>query len=193
MTNLPLSQWYRVRVDNAVPFNVYGGLQDNGSWVGPSATYRSEGVLNEDWRRLGGGDGFLAIPDTVDGHTIYAESQYLGLTIRDSRTWETRNVRPGDPRGAIDSRRNFEAWFGGRQDPELGNAMAPGNWDGPFVISAHDHRTLYAGTDRLWKSTDQGATWRDLGAMTTGTERRSLTIMGQRPTDFVHSLDDGIP
>ena len=193
VTNLPLSQWYRVRVDNAVPYNVYGGLQDNGSWVGPSATYRSEGVLNQDWRRLGGGDGFLSIPDTVDGHTIYAESQYLGLTIRDNRTWETRTVRPGDPRGAIEPRRNFDAWFGGRQDPELGNAMAPGNWDGPFVISAHDHRTLYAGTDRLWKSADQGATWRDLGPMTTGTERRSLTIMGQRPTDFVASIDDGAP
>ena len=193
VTNLPLSQFYRIRVDNAVPYNVYGGLQDNGSWIGPSATYRSEGVLNQDWRRLGGGDGFLSIPDTVDGRTIYAESQYLGLTIRDNRTWQTRGIRPGNPRGAIDPRRNFDAWFGGRQDPELGNAMAPGNWDGPFVISAHDNRTLYAGTDRLWKSTDQGATWRELGDMTTGTERRSLTIMGQRPTDFVASLDDGAP
>ena len=193
VTNLPLSQFYRVRVDNAVPYNVYGGLQDNGSWVGPSATYRAEGVLNQDWRRLGGGDGFLAMPDTVDGRTIYAESQYLGLTIRDNRTWETRSVRPGDPRGMIDPRRNFDAWFGGRQDPELGNAMSPGNWDGPFVISAHDNRTLYAGTHRLWKSTDQGTTWRDLGPMTTGTERRSLTIMGQQPTDFVASLDDGVP
>ena len=193
VTNLPLSQWYHVRVDNAVPFNVYGGLQDNGSWVGPSATYRAEGVLNQDWRRLGGGDGFLSIPDTADGRTIYAESQYLGLTIRDNRTWETRAVRPGDPHGAIEPRRNFDAWFGGRRDPELLNAMAPGNWDGPFAISAHDNRTLYAGTDHLWKSTDQGATWRDLGAMTSGTDRRSLTIMGQRPTDFVPSLDDGAP
>jgi photosystem II stability/assembly factor-like uncharacterized protein len=193
VTNLPLSQWYRVRVDNAVPFNVYGGLQDNGSWVGPSATYRSEGVLNQDWRRLGGGDGFLSIPDTVDGRTIYAESQFLGLTIRDNRTWETRSIRPGDPQGAIAPRRNFDAWFGGRSDPELGNAMANGNWDGPYIISPHDNRTIYAGTDHLWKSTDQGATWQDLGNVTTGTDRRSLTIMGQQPTDFVASLDDGVP
>jgi photosystem II stability/assembly factor-like uncharacterized protein len=193
VSNLPLSQFYRVRVDNAVPYNVYGGLQDNGSWVGPSATYRTEGVLNQDWRRLGGGDGFLSIPDTVDGRTIYAESQFLGLTVRDNRTWETRSIRPGDPRGAIAPRRNFDAWYGGRQDPELGNAMANGNWDGPYIISPHDHRTIYAGTNRLWKSPDQGATWQDLGNLTTGTDRRSLTIMGQRPTDFVASLDDGVP
>lgn len=193
VTNLPLSQWYRVRVDNAVPFNVYGGLQDNGVWMGPSATYRTEGVLNEDWRRLAGGDGFLSIPDTVDGRTIYAESQYLGLTIRDGRTWETRAIRPGDPRGAISPRRNFDAWFNGRQDPELGNAMAPANWDGPYIISPHDNRTLYAGTNQLWKSTDQGVTWRSLGDMTTGTDRRTLTIMGQRPTDYVPSIDDGVP
>lgn len=193
VTNLPLSQWYRVSVDDAVPFNVYGGLQDNGTWVGPSATYRSEGVLNEDWRRLGGGDGFLALADTVDDRTIYAESQYLGLTIRDRRTWETRSIRPGDPHGAIGPRRNFDAWFGGRADPELGNAMAPGNWDGPFIISPHDNRTIYAGLNRLWKSTDQGATWQDLGDMTSGVDRRTLTLMGQRPTDYVASLDDGAP
>ncbi len=193
VSNLPLSQWYRVRVDNAVPFNIYGGLQDNGSWMGPSATYRTEGVLNQDWRRLGGGDGFLSIPDTVDNHTIYAESQFLGLTIRDRRTWETRSIRPGDPRGAISPRRNFDAWFGGKPDPELGNAMVNGNWDGPYIISPHDNRTIYAGTDRLWKSADQGATWQDLGRITTGTDRRTLTIMGQRPTDFLASLDDGVP
>ncbi|HSA57762.1 MAG TPA: hypothetical protein VLE53_18755 [Gemmatimonadaceae bacterium] len=193
VTNLPLSQWYRVRVDNAVPFNVYGGLQDNGSWVGPSATYRGEGVLNQDWRRLGGGDGFLSIPDTVDGRTIYAESQFLGLTVRDNRTWETRSIRPGDAQGAISPRRSFDAWFGGRPDPELLNAMAPGNWDGPYLLSPHDHRTIYAGTDRLWKSPDQGETWQELGDMTTGADRRALPIMGQRPTDFIASLDDGVP
>ena len=193
VSNLPVSQFYRVRVDNARPFNVYGGLQDNGSWVGPSATYRREGVLNEDWRRLGGGDGFLSIPDTVDGRTIYAESQYLGLTIRDNRTWQTRSIRPGDPQGAISPRRNFDAWFGGRSDPELGNMMAPGNWDGPYIISPHDNRTIYAGTDRLWRSSDQGVTWSDLGNMTTGRERRDLSIMEQRPTDYVASLDDGAP
>lgn len=60
--SLPISQWYRIAADNARPFNLYGGLQDNGSWYGPSATYRSEGILNEDWTRIGGGDGFFSQP-----------------------------------------------------------------------------------------------------------------------------------
>jgi len=191
--SLPISQWYHVRVDDAFPFNVYGGLQDNGSWMGPSATWRTEGILNEDWRRLGGGDGFLAIPDTVDGHSVYAESQYLGLTRLDNRTWQTQDIRPGDPTGHVGDRRNWDAWGAGTPEPPLGNAMAPANWDGPYIISPHDHSTLYAGTSRLWKSTDQGRSWTDLGDMTTGTNRRGLTIMGRRAHDYTPSLDDGVP
>jgi hypothetical protein len=71
--------------------------------------------------------------------------------------------------------------------------MAPANWDAPFIISPFDNRTLYAGTNRLWKSTDQGDTWIDLGDLTTGINRRELTIMGQRAHDSTPSLDDGIP
>ncbi len=192
-TALPVSQWYHVRVDDDVPYNVYGGLQDNGCWVGPSATYRAEGILNEDWTRSCGGDGFLSVPDTVDGHTFYAESQYLGLVKLDRRTWDAQDIRPGDPHGAIGPRRNFDAWFANERQPELLNAMAPANWDGPYIISPHDHATLYAGTNRLWRSTDQGVTWKDLGDMTTGIDRRRLTIMGQQIGDEVPSLDDGIP
>ncbi len=193
VANLPLSQWYRVAVDNANPYRIYGGLQDNGTWVGPNATYRSEGVLNEDWTRTGGGDGFLSLPDTVDGNVFYAESQYLGLLRRDRRTWEAQSIRPGDPRGAIGARRNFDWFFADEPVGELENAMAPANWDGPYMISPHNHQVLYAGTDRLWKSADQGRSWTDLGDMTTGTDRRRLTIMGQEVGDSIPSIDDGIP
>ncbi len=192
-TALPISQWYHVRVDDAVPYNVYGGLQDNGCWTGPSATYRNEGILNEDWERLCGGDGFLVVPDTAAGGAVYAESQYLGLARIDTVTWDSRDIRPGDPHGAIGPRRNFDAWFAGEEQPALLNAMAPANWDGPYVISPHDHNTLYAGTNHLWKSTDRGSTWTDLGDMTTGTDRRKLAIMGQSIGDSVPSIDDGIP
>lgn len=193
-TALPLSQYYRVSVDMAHPYNIYGGLQDNGSWRGPSQTYRSEGILNEDWNKWGGGDGFLALVDTTENRILYSESQYLGLTRWDMETGEAKDIRPGDPEGHISARRNWTTWPD-LDDPfqRLGNAMEPANWDGPYIISPHDSNTLYAGTARLWKSTDRGDTWTSLGDLTTGTDRRSLVIMDQAVDSFVLSLDDGIP
>ncbi|MFO7768484.1 MAG: hypothetical protein R6W82_05970 [bacterium] len=192
-TNLPVSQYYRVSVDMRDPYWVYGGLQDNGSWMGPNATYRREGVLNEDWIRTGGGDGFVNLTDPRDDETLYTESQYLGLSRLDTRTRQRQSIRPGDPTGAIGARRNWEAWGPGLPEPELGNAMEPANWDGPFLLSPHDPSTIYAGTRRLWRSRDRGITWEDLGDLTTGVDRRELEIMGERATETTPSLDDGIP
>lgn len=192
-THLPVSQFYRVAADMRVPYWVYGGLQDNGSWMGPSATYRNDGILFEDWIRTGGGDGFVNLVDTTDNRTLYTESQYLGLSRLDLVNGTRRWIRPGDPRGHIAARRNWEAWGPGQPEPELGNAMAPANWDGPFIISPHDARTLYAGTDQLWRSSDRGDSWTSLGNLTTGVNRRELLIMEQRAHDSTASLDDGIP
>jgi photosystem II stability/assembly factor-like uncharacterized protein len=193
INNLPVSQYYRVAVDNATPYNVYGGLQDNGSWVGPSETYRTDGIVNEDWRRLGGGDGFLNLVDRNDPDVVYTESQYLGLSRLNMKTGQRQDIRPGDPKGRISARRNWDAWGPGIPEPELGNAMAPGNWDGPFFLSHHDANTIYAGTNVLWKSIDNGSTWASLGDLTTKVNRRELSIMGQRPEASTASLDDGIP
>ncbi len=193
LTHLPVSQFYRVAVDNRKPYWVYGGLQDNGSWMGPSATYLSTGIRFDDWLQVNGGDGFKNLVDTVDNRTLYTESQYLGLSRFDLLTRQRKWIRPGDPRGHISERRNWDAWGPSLPEPEFLNAMAPANWDGPFIISPFDNRTLYAGTNRLWKSTDQGDSWIDLGDLTTGVNRRELKIMGQRAHDSTPSLDDGIP
>ncbi|MEN2280879.1 glycosyl hydrolase [Algoriphagus sp. SE2] len=193
VNNLPVSQYYRVSVDNAKPYNVYGGLQDNGSWVGPSETYRAEGILNEDWKRLGGGDGFLNLVDRNDPDVVYTESQYLGLSRYNMKTGQRQDIRPGDPKGRISARRNWDSWGPGIPEPELGNAMAPANWDGPFFLSHHDANTIYSGTNVLWKSIDNGSTWTSLGDLTTKVNRRELLIMGQRPDSTTASLDDGIP
>jgi len=193
VTDLPVSQFYRISVDMRDPYRVYGGLQDNGSWAGPNATFRREGILFDDWFRTGGGDGFLSLVDTTDHRTLYVESQYLGLSRFDLVSRTRKAIRPDNARGAIAARRNWDAWGPGTPEPELGNAMAPANWDGPFLISSHDPHTLYAGTNVLWKSTDRGDTWTALGDLTTGVNRRNLTIMGQRANDSTPSLDDGIP
>ena len=194
VTSLPLSQFYQISVDMAHPYNIYGGLQDNGSWRGPNAVYRSEGILNEDWVRWGGGDGFWNLVDTTNNRILYSESQYLGLTRNDMVTGESRSIRPNQGEGFIGDRRNWTTWPD-LDDPDqrLGNAMAPGNWEGPFIISPHDANTLYAGLNELFKSTDRGDSWTSLGDLTTGTDRRTLRIMEQLPDSFVLSLDDGIP
>ncbi len=191
--SLPVSQYYRVAVDMRRPFHVYGGLQDNGSWVGPSATFRSEGILNEDWTRLGGGDGFLNLVDPNDPDTVYVESQYLGLTQVDLSNLQTRSIRPDNARGSIRSRRNWEVWGTDEAPPVLGNARPFANWDGPFLVSPHNSNVLYAGTDQLWKSTDRGHSWQSLGKLTSDVKRHHLPIMGQLPNAGTPSLDDGIP
>jgi len=194
ITHLPVSQFYRVSYDYQDPYWVYGGLQDNGSWAGPNATYRSEGILNHDWVKWGGGDGFLNLVDTTDNRTLYVESQYLGLDRVDTETGQRQSIRPGDPTGAIAARRNWDTWEDlDAPEERLGNAMAPANWDGPFLLSPHDPHTIYAGTNILWKSTDQGRSWTHLGDLTTGVDRRTLEIMGERPASRTLSLDDGIP
>ena len=133
VASLPLSQYYRVAVDNAHPYNVYGGLQDNGCWVGPSAVWTAAGILNEHWSRLCGGDGFYGVPDPKDPRVAYSSSQFLGLQRNDTRNWQVQDIRPGDPTGAIGDRRNWNTW--GKQVAEqvLGNAMHPANWDAPIV------------------------------------------------------------
>jgi len=194
IADLPVSQWYRVSYDMRKPYRIYGGLQDNGSWSGPSATYRSEGIINADWVRWGGGDGFHNIVDTTDNRTLYTSSQFLGLSRRDLVTGEERPIRPGDPTGAISARRNWDTWGDPTKPiPPLGNAMAPANWDAPIIISHHDARTIYTGTNILWRSTDRGDHWTALGDRTTGIDRRTLPIMGAMPTAATRSLDDGTP
>ncbi len=192
-SHLPVSQYYRISVDMAEPYNVYGGFQDNGSWVGPSATYRSEGILNEDWVSIGGGDGFASLVDPADPTVAYAESQYLGLTRLNLQTMERQSIRPGNPVGYKFGRRNWRLFGTGEEAGILEQEMEPGNWDGPYTLSPHDPSTIYAGTQSLYVSRDRGASWRDLGRMSNAWERSEVQIMGQDPSARVASLDDGVP
>ncbi|MEZ4415276.1 MAG: hypothetical protein R3E10_05945 [Gemmatimonadota bacterium] len=194
ISDLPVSQFYRITYDLRDPYRVYGGLQDNGSWGGPNQTFRAEGIINADWVRYGGGDGFLNLVDTTSSRWLYTESQYLGLDRVDLETGERTSIRPGDSIGAISDRRNWRTWPDPNlPDESLGNAMAPANWEGPFLISPHNGSTIYAGTNVLWRSRDRGESWESLGDLTTGVKRQTLPIMGELPDTFTLSLDDGIP
>lgn len=191
--NLPVSQYYRVSVDLSDPYNVLGGLQDNGTWIGPNETDRAEGIINADWRPIGGGDGFVAIADPDDPNRVYVESQYLGLTRLDLGSAQQQSIRPGNPEGYEFGRRNWRR-FGTEEAARLmEQEMEPANWDGPYILSPHDPATIYAGTGRLYVSRDGGSSWTDLGRLANEWERSEVEIMGQEPTRRVASLDDGVP
>ncbi len=187
VASLPVSQFYHVSASTSSPYFVCGGLQDNGSWCGPSQTFSTQGILNDDWYRVGGGDGFHNVIDTTDNRTVYSSSQYLGITRVDVQTREAKNLRPTVKEGEGPKLGNW-----GAPDPKVGKKIPPAGWNSPFVISAHNANTVFAGMAVLWTSDNRGDTWRSLGNPTTGVDRRSLTIMGQPPEENTLSLDDGV-
>ncbi len=134
---MPVGQFYAVAFDNRKPYYVYGGLQDNGSWGGPTQTSRG-GVAFYDWYGVGGGDGFHVQCDPNDWRTLYTESQGGAVQRINQETGETRSIRP---RGDANERLRF-------------------NWSTPIFLSPHNSKTVYIGSNRLFKSVDQGDHWK---------------------------------
>ncbi len=171
VNTVPLGQFYELGVDMRKPYWICGGLQDNGSWCGPSATLFQQGITNEDWFRVAGGDGFYVQVDPTDARTVYAESQDGNVLRRDLRTNEARTIRP---------------------QPKEGEPRYRFQWNSPIVISAHDPKTIYYGGNFLFKSTDRGDTWTKLGGdLTTGVDRSKLPILGKVPDAHTLSRHDG--
>ena len=172
INTIPLGQFYEIGLDMRTPWWVCGGLQDNGSWCGPSSTPYQEGITNDDWFRVGGGDGFYAAVDPTDSTTVYTESQDGNISRRDTRTTESRFIRPYFKEG--DPPYRFQ-------------------WNSPVIISAHDHNTIYYGGNFLFKSTDRGDTWTKLGGdLTTGVDRGKLPILGKVGDKDTLSRNDGV-
>ena len=177
--NLPVSQYYRVAVDNERPYNVYGGLQDNGCWKGPSASWTTNGILNEHWSRLCGGDGFFAVPDPTNSRIVFSATQFLGL--RPQR--HAHVAEPGHPSGrsAGRDRRSPQlehlgqgrAAAGARQRHALRQLGRAGR-----ALAASIRPRVYAGGKHLFRSRDRGTTWEDLGDMTTGVDRSNAAADG---------------
>ena len=159
--NLPLTQFYKVAVNNAEPFySIFGGTQDNGSVGGPSATDEREGIANKHWYKTLFADGHQSATDPVHDDIIYAETQQGGLHRVDLTSGEPVMIQPqaqeGDP---------YERF----------------NWDAPILVSPHNPARLYFASYRVWKSESRGDDWEPIsGDLTRNEERIGLPIMGRQ-------------
>jgi photosystem II stability/assembly factor-like uncharacterized protein len=133
--SLPVGQFYHVAIDNVDPYRIYGGLQDNGSWVAPSA--KPGGVMNGDWKAIYGGDGFWTIPDPNDPNIAYAESQGGNVARINLQSFKSVSIKPQNP----------------------GDEKLRWNWNTPIATGAKNKKNLYVGSQFLFKSTDRGGNW----------------------------------
>ncbi|MFP4095150.1 MAG: hypothetical protein ACLFUB_11735 [Cyclobacteriaceae bacterium] len=135
--NLPLAQFYHINYDMEVPYNVMGGMQDNGSWHGPAYAWRSGGIRNAYWEEVAFGDGFDVVPDSSNSRYLYAMSQGGNLRRMDLESGNSKFIKPVHPE---DEFLRF-------------------NWDAAIAHDPFDETTIYYGSQFLHKSTDRGETW----------------------------------
>ena len=158
--NLPIAQFYKLSLDMSEPFyNIVGGAQDLGTLLGPSRTMNTEGVRNSDWYVPLGADGYDNAFDPKDPNLVYMEIQEGNLNRYDRSLEEATDIQPQPGPGEV-----AERW----------------NWDSPILISPFNHKRLYYGSQRLWRSDDQGNSWTPISKdLTTNKNRYELDMMGR--------------
>jgi photosystem II stability/assembly factor-like uncharacterized protein len=169
LNRMAAGEYYRVAVDMSQPYRVAGGLQDNLNWVGPSAVRSQDGILNESWINIDGGDGFYCVFDPDDPNVVYAESQQGFVHRFNLKNGEARQLRP---------------------EPAEGQAAFRFHWNSPLIGSAHAKDTLYLGGNRVFKLTGKGELWKvispDLSAR--DAEKAMTTGSGAENYGVVYSL-----
>ena len=161
VNNLPLTQFYKLAVDDAYPFyNIFGGTQDNNTQGGPSQTFNRNGISNADWFVLLGGDGHQPATEPGNPAIVYAQSQQGNLHRVDRTTGEAVYIRPQN--GLDEPYERF-------------------NWDAPILVSQHNPKRLYFGSQRVWRSENRGDSWAAISTdLTKNEERLALPIMGRK-------------
>jgi photosystem II stability/assembly factor-like uncharacterized protein len=160
MNSLALGQFYHVTVDPRPLYRVYGGLQDNASWAGPSRTLHAAGPINDDWLMLGGGDGFVVRPDPTDPDLVYAESQDGNIFRRDLKTGERATIRPKRIAGQPEHRFN---------------------WNTPFILSAHNPSIFYSAGEYVFRSVNKGDNLHIISPEITHSKKGSGTALAESP------------
>ncbi len=146
INNVAISQFYHVEYDMQTPYTVCGGLQDNGTWCGPSATNYSEGIRKDDWFTVGGGDGFFGVQDAEDPSFIYSDLQGGSISLLNVQTGLSRAINP------------YSKDVGSTGGP-IANYKYRFNWNSPIARSPHDPKTVYFGGNVLFKTTNRGQSW----------------------------------
>jgi len=173
LNHMALGQFYHVAICPKQPYHLAGGLQDNGSWCGPSAGLDGAGPINEDWMSIGGGDGFVCRVDPNDPDLIYAESQNGAIFRRNVRTGERVSIRPQRPDGAPAYRFN---------------------WNTPFILSSHNSRIFYSAGNYVFRSLDRGNNLQIISPEITLTKWGSATALAESPRNpnvLYAGTDDG--
>ncbi len=170
INNFPIAQFYAIGVDMRDPYWVFGGLQDNHSFAGPSATRRWIGIVNDDWKQVGFGDGMFWQPDPSSTRYNYGGSQDGNWIRLDGLTGDMLDIKPQPPVGEEEYR--FD-------------------WTSPLIISQHDPATLYAGGNRLFISRDRGESWERTVDLSKEVDRDTVPLMGVLGGEITISRNDG--